>query len=154
VKVVYGLGSNLGDRLAHLQAAVDLLQPCVLSGVWETDPVGGPEQQDFYNAVCVVDVQGDPLALAHAAEQAAGRVREVHWGPRTLDVDVIDVPGTISHDGRLTLPHPRAAQRAFVLVPWLQLDAQAVLTGHGPVADLVAGLDTAGVRPRPDLVLR
>ena len=88
----------------------------------------------------------DWLARAQSAEQAAGRTREVHWGPRTLDVDVIAVDDVASDDPQLTLPHPRAAERAFVLVPWLALDPVAELPGHGRVADLVAGLPAADVQ--------
>jgi 2-amino-4-hydroxy-6-hydroxymethyldihydropteridine diphosphokinase len=123
--------------------------------VYETAPWGGVEQDDFLNAILVVD---DPatdaygwLAKAHACEQAAGRTRDVHWGPRTLDVDVIDVDGSTDDDPDLTLPHPRAHQRAFVLVPWADVDPDAVLPGHGRVADLIA--DTGEVR-RTDLELR
>lgn len=154
-RAVLSIGSNLGDRLAHLRSVVDALQPIRISPVYETAPWGGVEQEDFLNAVVIVD---DPatdaygwLARAHACEQAAGRSREVHWGPRTLDVDVIDVDGGVSADPDLTLPHPRAHERAFVLVPWADVDPGAVLTGHGRVADLIT--DTGEVR-RTELVLR
>lgn len=154
-RAVLSIGSNLGDRLAHLRSVVDALQPIRISPVYETAPWGGVEQDDFLNAVVIVD---DPatdaygwLARAHACEQAAGRTRDVRWGPRTLDVDVIDVDGGVSADPDLTLPHPRAHERAFVLVPWADVDPDAVLTGHGRVADLIA--DTGEVR-RTELVLR
>ena len=159
---VLSIGSNLGDRAATLQGAVDALRPWLLavSPVYETDPWGGVEQDDLLNAVLiVVDADATPrvwLARAQAAEQAAGRTREVHWGPRTLDVDVIDVEGVRSEDPELTLPHPRAAQRAFVLVPWLAADGSAMLDGTA-VKELLAALpqeDIDGVRPRPDLELR
>ena len=161
MRVVWGLGSNLGDRLAHLQAAVDRLTaagPTVVSPVFETDPVGGPEQEDYLNAVAVstLPAGGDPLLVAQAVEQARGRERRERWGPRTLDVDVLDVDGRRSDEPRLVLPHPRAHLRAFVLVPWLAVDPAAEVAGRGSVADLLAALsgeDRRGVRPRPDLVL-
>jgi 2-amino-4-hydroxy-6-hydroxymethyldihydropteridine diphosphokinase len=131
---VLSLGANLGDRLAALQAAVDLLAPLDVSPVYETEPVGGVPQDDFLNAVARVDTALDPyglLALAHAAEEAAGRVREVRWGPRTLDVDVVVYGHVVSDDPVLTLPHPRAHERAFVLRPWLDLDPDAALPGYG-----------------------
>ncbi len=152
------IGSNLGDRLAHLRAAVRALRPVAVSPVYETAPWGGVEQDDYLNAVVLA---ADPardgpgwLALAHRLEAAAGRTREVHWGPRTLDVDVLAVDAVVSADPELTLPHPRAHERAFVLVPWAAVRPDAVLPGHGRVADLAARLDAGGVRRRDDLVLR
>jgi 2-amino-4-hydroxy-6-hydroxymethyldihydropteridine diphosphokinase len=113
-------------------------------------------QVDYLNAVVIAadparDARGW-LAAAHRLEAAAGRTRDTRWGPRTLDVDVIDVDGTTSADPELTLPHPYAHERAFVLVPWQDADPDAVLPGHGPVRELLGAAD--GVRPRPDLVLR
>ncbi len=121
-----GLGSNLGDRLGHLQLAVDHLAATdgvtvvAVSAVYETDPVGGPVQDDYLNAVVAVDTTLTPAALlgvAHAAEAAAARVRAERWGPRTLDVDVLRFDELVSDDPALTLPHPRMAARAFVLAP-------------------------------------
>jgi dihydroneopterin aldolase/2-amino-4-hydroxy-6-hydroxymethyldihydropteridine diphosphokinase len=154
-RAVLALGSNLGDRLAHLQAAVTLLAPTgvrAVSPVYETDPVGGPEQEPYLNAVVLVDTPApaDPFALRRftaAIEASRGRERGVRWGPRTLDVDLIDVAGLLLDSPELTLPHPRAAQRAFVLVPWLDVDPEATIAGNGRVADLVAHLDLSGVRP-------
>lgn len=149
---VLSLGSNVGDRLAMLRLAVELLQPERVSSVWESAPVGGVEQDDFLNAVVLVELSAvDAWERAVAAESAAGRTREVRWGPRTLDVDVIWAAGA---DSGLTLPHPRAFERAFVLLPWLEVDPAAVLPGHGPVALLPAARCPAGLRPRPDLALR
>ena len=155
---VLSLGSNLGDRLAHLQAAVDVLRAFGLrsvSPVYETDPVGGPEQEPYLNAVVLVDGAAPRrlLEIAHAIEASRRRERTVRWGPRTLDVDVIAAGTAVLDDPELVVPHPRAHERAFVLVPWLAVDPTAVLPGHGPVADLVAAVDTAGVRPRDDLEL-
>ena len=130
-----GLGSNLGDRLAHLQLAVDHLASAdgvrvtAVSPVYETDPVGGPAQDDFLNAVVAVDTDLEPLALlaeCAAAEAAAARVRDVRWGPRTLDVDVLWIEGYESAEPVLTVPHPRMAERAFVLAPLHDLDPALV----------------------------
>jgi 2-amino-4-hydroxy-6-hydroxymethyldihydropteridine diphosphokinase len=163
--IVLSLGSNLGDRLAHLQRAVDLLgaeapdgswRPTAVSGVYETAPVGGPPQGDYLNAVLLA-VSALPgveiLRRCQAAEAALGRVRVERWGPRTLDVDVIACGDELSADPRLTLPHPRAGERAFVLMPWLDVAPDAVLPGRGRAADLLAAAGTAGVRRRPDATL-
>lgn len=142
------LGSNIGDRLAHLQAAVDLLAPSAASPVYETAPVGGPEQGSYLNAVVLVPAI-DPLRLlrqAHAVEAARNRVREERWGPRTLDVDLLDVGGLVLNTPELTLPHPRAAERGFVLAPWLDVAPEAVVPGAGRVADLLQRVGLDGVR--------
>lgn len=159
-RAVLSVGSNLGDRLARLQSAVDALGDAVraVSGVYETEAWGGVDQGRFLNAVLVVDDPGCDghgwLRRAHALEQAADRVRGQRWGPRTLDVDVIscyETGGTgeteiQSHDHGLTLPHPLAHLRAFVLVPWLAIEPDAQLTvagGRRAVADLLSELDPA-----------
>jgi 2-amino-4-hydroxy-6-hydroxymethyldihydropteridine diphosphokinase len=151
-RAVLSLGANLGDRAAALRTAVATLKDdgvlVARSTLYETPPWGPVEQPPYLNAIAVVRGDRDPagwLALAHRLEQAAGRTREVRWGARTLDVDVVTVTaddGTpvLSTDPELTLPHPRAAERAFVLVPWLALDHDATLPGRGRVADLVAAL--------------
>ncbi len=159
-RAVLSLGSNLGDRLAHLQAAVTLLASryaVAVSPVYETDPVGGPEQEPYLNAVVVLTAPdavdaADLFRFTSAIERSRLRERTVRWGPRTLDVDLVDVDGNVARTAELTLPHERAAERAFVLVPWLDVDADAVLPGAGPVVGLLAGLDTTGVR-RTDLRL-
>lgn len=151
---VLSIGSNLGDRLARLQAAVDAFRTWLVavSPVYETPPWGPVPQDDFLNAVLLVR---DPAATAaqwltraQAAEATAGRVREVRWGPRSLDVDVVAVAGVTSTDPQLTLPHPHAHERAFVLVPWLAVDPAAELAGRA-VSSWLAELpveDVAGVR--------
>jgi 2-amino-4-hydroxy-6-hydroxymethyldihydropteridine diphosphokinase len=156
-RAVLSLGANLGDRAGTLREAIVALVDDGLvarSTLYETPPWGPVEQPPYLNAVVVVRGPRDAagwLARAHELEQAAGRTREVRWGPRTLDVDVIAVTaddGTpvVSDDPRLTLPHPRAHERAFVLVPWATLDPAAELPGRGRVADLLAAL------PREDVV--
>ena len=131
---VLSLGSNVGDRLAWLRLGLAVLEPLSVSRVYETAPWGDVPQDDFLNvvALCQWDAT-EAWRRAVAAETAAGRTRLVHWGPRTLDVDVVWATGT---DPDLTLPHPRAVERAFVLVPWLDVDPAAELPGHGRVADL------------------
>jgi 2-amino-4-hydroxy-6-hydroxymethyldihydropteridine diphosphokinase len=165
-RAVLSLGSNLGDRFAHLRVAVEGFgeEVVAVSPVYETAPWGGVEQPDFLNAVLVVeDGEAGPwdwLRRGQALENASGRVREVHWGPRTLDVDVVTVEGpdgpVVSDDPELRLPHPGTPQRATVLRPWLDVDPAAVLPGYGPVARLLAELGPnaeAGMRRRTDLVL-
>jgi 2-amino-4-hydroxy-6-hydroxymethyldihydropteridine diphosphokinase len=151
VTSVVSLGSNLGDRRAHLRAGVELLGARfplrALSPVYETDPVGtdGPA---YLNVVALVesdDAEG-LLTAAHDAEQLRGRIRPRRWAPRTLDVDLVTVDALQSSDPRLTLPHPRAHERAFVLVPWLDVEPDAMLPGHGPVRRLVIRLDRSGIR--------
>ncbi|HEY3957123.1 MAG TPA: 2-amino-4-hydroxy-6-hydroxymethyldihydropteridine diphosphokinase [Streptosporangiaceae bacterium] len=154
-RVVLALGSNLGDRLETLQSAVDALfdAPGVdfvaVSPVYETAPVGGPEQPDYLNAVIVVDTELSGQTIldrAHGIEEVFGRVREQTWGPRTLDVDVIVCGGETSDDPALTLPHPRAHERAFVLAPWHDVDPDAEIPGRGRVADLLGKTGLDGVR--------
>jgi 2-amino-4-hydroxy-6-hydroxymethyldihydropteridine diphosphokinase len=161
--VVLALGSNLGDRLANLQTAVNALgagpglDDVAVSPVYETAPVGGPPQPDYLNAVLVAATSLPPRAVldrGRAAEAALGRVRGQRWGPRTLDVDVIAYGNEISSDPELTLPHPRAHERAFVLAPWHDVDPDAVILGRGPVADLLAALPAGGIRRCRDVKLR
>lgn len=163
-RAVLSIGSNIGDSVAHLQSVVDGLGSSVVavSPVYSTAPWGGVEQQDFLNAVIVVDDPDadshDWLRRSHALEEAADRVREQRWGPRSLDVDVVDCDGVVSEDPELTLPHPRAHLRAFVLIPWLDVDPDATLVVAGeriPVTTIVEGLDRSerdGVR-RTEVVL-
>jgi 2-amino-4-hydroxy-6-hydroxymethyldihydropteridine diphosphokinase len=162
-KLVLAFGSNLGDRLANLQQGLNAvcagpeIVPRVVSPVYETLPVGGPAQPDYYNAVLLAAAAAPPravLARCQAAEQALHRVRKQRFGPRTLDVDVIVYGQETSGDPELTLPHPRAHQRAFVLAPWHDVDPDARIPGHGAVADLLAQLGTSGVRQLRDVQLR
>jgi 2-amino-4-hydroxy-6-hydroxymethyldihydropteridine diphosphokinase len=126
-----GIGSNLGDRAAHLQAAVDGLvaapgiRVVAVSPVYETEPVGGPPQADYLNAVVAVEttlVPRELLGVAQRLERAADRVRGERWGPRTLDVDILTVGDEQVDEPDLTVPHPRMAERAFVLVPLADVD--------------------------------
>lgn len=172
VPVVVALGSNLGDRGETLRSAVGALaaRPGVtvvaVSPVVETDPVGGPvDQPPYLNAVALARTDLEPdalLRLLHEIEGEHGRTREIRWGARTLDLDLIQYgrPGSAAEVCReapeLTLPHPRAAERAFVLVPWDLVDPAARLRmgkggdGIRPVRELLAHLDRSGVRPGPE----
>jgi 2-amino-4-hydroxy-6-hydroxymethyldihydropteridine diphosphokinase len=161
-RAVLSLGSNLGDRLGFLKLAVDGVRDALIavSSVYETKPWGIEDQPDFLNAVCLVD---DPavdhrgwLRRGQALERAAGRVREQRWGPRTLDVDIVTVDDVRSADPQLLLPHPGTAERATVLIPWLEIEPDAVLLDRGPVSALLVALpeaDRSGVRLRPDLAI-
>jgi 2-amino-4-hydroxy-6-hydroxymethyldihydropteridine diphosphokinase len=163
-RIAFGLGANLGDRVAALQGAVDVIAPLLaepaVSSVYETAPVGGPEQPDYANAVLIgwsEMVPTELLALAHQAEQVWHRTREIRWGPRTLDVDVLDIEGVVSDDNVLTLPHPRATQRAFVVVPWLEVEPTAVLADGAVLANLeelaTQAIEQGLVRRREDVGL-
>lgn len=162
-RIVLALGSNLGDRLDILQGAVDAIAALhgvsvdVASPVYETVPVGGPEQPDYLNAVLLARTIAPPrqlLDLLHGVEASFDRVREVRWGPRTLDIDIITYEGVLSDDPDLTLPHPRAHERPFVLAPWHDADPAAVLPGHGPVAGLLAAAGDGGIRrSKEELIL-
>jgi len=168
VPVVVALGANLGDAHATLESAVRAvaglpgMRVRAVSPLVETDPVGGPDQPAYLNAVLVGDTTLDPddlLRRLHEIEADHGRAREVRWGARTLDLDLIQVGTPASgsevrrEDPALTLPHPRAHERGFVLVPWSLADPAATIRADGqvrPVADLVGEVDTSGVRPGPD----
>lgn len=165
-RAALGLGSNVGDRLDTLQGAVSALldSPGVhaygVSPVYETAPVGGPAQALFLNAVLVVDTTLTPVSLlerAHAVEEAFGRnrPREQRWGPRTLDVDVLAVGDRVSAPAAegLLLPHPRLAERAFVLVPWNDVDPSFAVPGLGSVHELLLAVGTSGVHRRTDISL-
>jgi 2-amino-4-hydroxy-6-hydroxymethyldihydropteridine diphosphokinase len=149
---VLSLGSNLGDRLGQLRrglAVLSLHLPIVaVSGVYETAAVGVTDQPDFLNLVATLGTDDAETAFvaAQAAETAQGRLRSRRWGPRSLDVDVIDVDGQVTDDPRLTLPHPRARERAFVLVPWLEIDPAAELPRIGPVRAVVDRIGSSDVR--------
>lgn len=170
-QAVIALGSNLGDRGQTLAAAVQALRETrglivtAVSPIFETDPVGGPDQPPYLNAIALVRSELPPrplLAALHTIEASQGRTREIRWGARTLDLDLISFGAAggrhevISDDPALTLPHPRAAERAFVLVPWESADASARLrvgvgdSGIRRVSDLLEHLDRSGVRPGPE----
>ncbi|MET7456169.1 2-amino-4-hydroxy-6-hydroxymethyldihydropteridine diphosphokinase [Streptomyces sp. NPDC005574] len=163
-RAVLSLGSNLGNRLETLQGAVDALEDTpgvrvkAVSPVYETEPWGVEpgSQPSYFNAVVLLKTTLPPSSLlerAHAVEEAFNRVRDERWGPRTLDVDIVAYADVVSGDPDLTLPHPRAHERAFVLAPWHDVDPEAQLPGLGPVAGLLDTVTREGVDPRKDLEL-
>jgi 2-amino-4-hydroxy-6-hydroxymethyldihydropteridine diphosphokinase len=151
---VIALGANLGDPLAAMRGAVSSLgrHPAItvsaVSDVYETDPVGGPEQPRFLNAVAVIETSltaHELLQVTQSIEQEWHRTREVHWGPRTLDLDIIAMGDLQLDSPELVIPHPRAHTRAFVLVPWLDIQPEAALPGLGLMQEARAALDVAGI---------
>lgn len=167
-RVAIGLGGNVGETLEILQSAIDALldtpgiAPVGVSAVYQTSAVGGPAgQRDHLNAVLLLDTALSAARLldrVQVIETALGRDRgqeTVPNGPRTVDLDILAIAETVKTSEELTVPHPRAHARAFVLVPWADVDPDAELPGHGRVADLAAAVDPAagGVRVRPDLTL-
>ena len=162
MRTVFSLGSNMEDPFAHLRDAVRLIaetpgiHDVVVSPVYVTTAVGGVDQDDFLNLVVVATSDLPPSVLlerAHVIEEAHGRERTIPNGPRTLDVDLIRVGDETVTTDELTLPHPRAHERAFVLVPWRDADPEAELPGYGRIADLVDSFDADKladtVRPYP-----
>lgn len=162
-RAVLSLGSNLGDRETNLQNAIDAIldAPGIwglsVSPVYESDPEKPADGGKFYNAVLLVDTEMSGATLlerCHAVEEAFGRPRvgEDRTGPRRLDVDVVALADRVLDDPAITLPHPRAHTRAFVLVPWRDVEPDAELVTRGKVADLITDLNTATLQ-RTDVVL-
>ncbi len=148
MRVVIALGSNLGDRSLNIDSAVMELAKIIeithLSANHETDPVGGPAQPKYLNAVLIAESELDPHELLIGVleiENQLGRTREVHWGPRTIDIDLISAGDEVINSEVLVLPHPRAHERVFVLKPWLEIDPDAALLGYGPAQEILAGLE-------------
>jgi 2-amino-4-hydroxy-6-hydroxymethyldihydropteridine diphosphokinase len=160
-QAVVAMGSNLGDRLGKLQGGLDALEDTpevtvvAISSVYETEPIDTPSGSGkFLNAVVIIDTTLTVHTLldrALAIEDAFGRERSEYGAPRTLDVDLIVVGDRVAADDQLILPHPRAHERGFVLVPWLEIDPEGEIPGKGFVADLIGDVDTAGVTKREDL---
>ena len=160
-QAVLALGSNLGERLNRLQSAVAALEDTpevtivAISSVYETEPVDALEGSGkFLNAVVLIDTTLTVHTLldrALAIEEAFGRERSEKGAPRTLDVDLLVVGQRVCDDDQLKLPHPRAHERGFVLVPWLEIDPEGEIPGQGFVADLIGDVDTSGVTKREDL---
>lgn len=147
MKAVIALGANIGNPREQLDIAVALLKDSLefvaLSSYYTTAPVGGPEQPDYINAVCIVESElpaTDLLSLLHGIEKTLGRVREERWGPRTIDLDLIQYGGLLSKADELELPHPRAYERRFVLEPWHEIEPDAVLLTHGKISELLEQL--------------
>lgn len=147
MRAVVALGANLEDPIGAVELAIALLEQSTdliaRSSLYSTKPVGGPPQPDYVNAVCIVDSDlpaHDLLDLLHGIEKSMGRVRDVRWGPRVIDLDLITYGDMTSHEEDLILPHPRAHERRFVLEPWLEIDPEAELPPHGRVRDILVEL--------------
>ena len=147
MRAVIALGANIGNPKEQMDLAVALLKESLevtaVSPYFTTAPVGGPEQPDYLNAVLIAESElpaAQLLALLHGIEKALGRERIERWGPRTIDLDLIQYGAILSYADELLLPHPRAHERRFVLEPWLAIDREAILLTHGKVADLLAQL--------------
>jgi 2-amino-4-hydroxy-6-hydroxymethyldihydropteridine diphosphokinase len=147
MKAVIALGANLGNPQEQLELAVALLKESThvlaISGFYRTKPVGGPEQPDYINAVCILESDlpaASLLSLLQGIEKTLGRERLEHWGPRTIDLDLIQYGNILSSATELELPHPRAHERKFVLEPWSEIEPEAILLTHGKIRDLLEQL--------------
>ena len=147
MKAVIALGANIGNPQEQLDIAIALLKEATeviaVSSYFNTKPVGGPEQPDYLNAVCILESDlpaMDLLSLLHGIEKSLGRERIEHWGPRTIDLDLIQYGALLSSADELKLPHPRAHERRFVLEPWAQIEPDATLLTHGRISELLAQL--------------
>ena len=150
MKAVISLGANIGNPEEQMQLAIAMLREATeviaLSSIYTTEPVGGPEQPNYLNAICIAESDlpaADLLALLHGIEKTLGRERIERWGPRTIDLDLIQYGTILSSAQELELPHPRAHERKFVLEPWLEIDPDAVLVGRGRVSAILAQLPPA-----------
>lgn len=157
------IGSNLGDRLKYLQSAIDGLldnsqiKIINISQVYETKPMGGPQQDNFLNAVVEIDTSLSPdelLSFIQKLEFEANRVREVHWGPRTLDVDILVYGDLVSKNPNLTIPHPRISERPFVLIPWYEISPEITIPELGNLKDLFNQISKTDVQLNGDMKLQ
>ena len=147
MKGIIALGSNIGEPRENLDLAIALLREATevikVSSYYVTKPVGYEDQPDFVNAVCIIESELPAIELLnmlHGIEKAMGRERTIKWGPRTIDLDIIQYGSLLSNSPELTLPHPGAHERKFVLEPWLEIEPEAVLLTHGKIADLLTKL--------------
>jgi len=147
MKAVIALGANIGNPKENLDIAVALLKEAtdfrIVSSYYSTAPVGEPEQPDYLNAVCIVESElpaTDLLSLLQGIEKSMGRERIERWGPRTIDLDLIQYGSLLSKSEELELPHPRAHERRFVLEPWFEIESDAILLTHGKISQLLEQL--------------
>jgi len=147
MKAVVALGANLENPREAIELAIALLREATdvqkVSSMYETKPVGGPEQDNYINAVCLIDSDLpalDLLALLNGIEKSMGRVRIEKWGPRVIDLDLIQYGNILSNSEELELPHPRAFERKFVLEPWYEIEPDAILLTHGAISQLLEEL--------------
>jgi 2-amino-4-hydroxy-6-hydroxymethyldihydropteridine diphosphokinase len=147
MKAVISLGANIGNPEEQITLAIAMLREAtevvVVSSIYETEPVGGPDQPNYLNAICIAESDlpaADLLSVLHGIEKTLGRERLERWGPRTIDLDLIQYGSILSSAQELALPHPRAHERKFVLEPWLEIDPDAILLTHGKVSELLEQL--------------
>ena len=147
MKAVISLGANIGNPQEQMQLAIAMLREATdviaLSSIYTTEPVGGPEQPNYLNAICIAESDlpaADLLALLHGIEKTLGRERIERWGPRTIDLDLIQYGTILSSAQELELPHPRAHERKFVLEPWFEIEPDAILLIHGKISELLEQL--------------
>ena len=147
MKAVVALGANIGNPSEQIELALTMLRAATaviaVSSLHTTKPVGGPEQPDYINAVCILESElpaADLLSLLHGIEKTLGRERQERWGPRTIDLDLIQYGGLLSSAEELELPHPRAHERRFVLQPWSEIEPDAILLTHGKISHLLEQL--------------
>jgi 2-amino-4-hydroxy-6-hydroxymethyldihydropteridine diphosphokinase len=147
MKAVVALGANIGNPQEQMDVAVAMLREATdviaLSSYYTTKPVGGPEQPDYINAICIIESElpaTDLLSLLHGIEKSLGRERTEKWGPRTIDLDLIQYGTLLSSATELQLPHPRAHERRFVIEPWHEIEPDAILLTHGKISELLAQL--------------
>ena len=147
MKAVISLGANIGNPEEQMQLAIAMLREATdviaLSSIYTTEPVGGPVQPNYLNAICITESElpaADLLALLHGIEKTLGREHVERWGPRTIDLDLIQYGTILSSAQELELPPPRAHERKFVLEPWLEVEPDAILLTHGKVSELLEQL--------------
>ena len=147
MRAVVALGSNIGEPRENLNLAIALLREATevvaVSSYYQTKPVGYLDQPDFLNAVCLIESElpaMDLLKMLHGIEKAMGRERSIQWGPRTIDLDLIQYGALLSNAEELKLPHPRAHERKFVLEPWLEIEPDGILLTHGKISELLKNL--------------
>ncbi len=147
MKAVISLGANIGNPQEQMQLAIAMLREATdvvaISSIYTTEPVGGPEQPNYLNAICIAESDlpaADLLALLHGIEKTLGRERIERWGPRTIDLDLIQYGTILSSAQELELPHPRAHERRFVLEPWFEIEPDAILLTHGKISELLEQL--------------
>ena len=147
MKAVISLGANIGNPEEQMQLAIAMLREATdviaLSSIYTTEPVGGPVQPNYLNAICITESElpaADLLALLHGIEKTLGREHVERWGPRIIDLDLIQYGTILSSAQELELPHPRAHERKFVLEPWLEVEPDAILLTHGKVSELLEQL--------------
>jgi len=144
MKAVISLGANIGNPREQITLAIAMLREATevlaVSSIYETAPVGGPNQPNYLNAICIAECDlpaADLLSVLHGIEKTLGRERLERWGPRTIDLDLIQYGSILSSAQELALPHPRAHERKFVLEPWLEIEPDAILLTHGKVSELL-----------------